>query len=67
VNAIQILYRADITATSAPVLRIGWLDDTLNEDDAEKCLLPVPIEIGRNAMVSVSLASSLLDIRWELA
>ena len=39
-------------------MRLGWLDDTLNEDDAEKCVLTVPIETGRNTMVTVSLASS---------
>jgi hypothetical protein len=58
VNAVQVRYVADIISSHPPVMRVGWLEDMLPEDDAEKCAVTVPIQTGRVTVVTVSLASS---------
>jgi hypothetical protein len=57
VTALEIRYRADIVTWGRPVMRIGWLDDKLNEDEVKKCVLTVQLETGRVAVVTIPVES----------
>jgi hypothetical protein len=57
-TAVEIEYFSNLVTTAPPIMRVAWLDDTLNEDRAEACMVKVPIETGTIIVTRISLASS---------